>query len=84
MNTLKRGFIILVAGLFLAVVSIGGAQAATTLNSSKMNTSDKVKAKTQDQQHAIIKTGLTDKKIKSTKDTKGTRNTTRGIWIHNQ
>lgn len=36
MNTLKRGFILLVAVLFL-VVSIGGAQAGTTVKGSKSN-----------------------------------------------
>ena len=39
MNTLKQGFIVLVSLLFLAVVSIGGAQAANTIASSKSNAS---------------------------------------------
>ncbi len=40
MTGLRQGLIILVAGLFLAVVSIVGAQAGTTVRSSKSNSSD--------------------------------------------
>jgi hypothetical protein len=37
MNTLKRVFIVLVSVVFLAAVSIGGAQAGTTVKGGKSN-----------------------------------------------
>jgi hypothetical protein len=40
MTRLRQGLIILVAGLFLVVVSIGGTQAGTSVKSSKSNSSD--------------------------------------------
>lgn len=45
MNTLKKGFIILVSLLFLGVVSVG-TQAATTVKGSKNNSSFKKKLTT--------------------------------------
>ncbi|MBI4961796.1 MAG: hypothetical protein HY913_00830 [Desulfomonile tiedjei] len=42
MNILKRGFIILVSVVFLGVVSIGGAQATTTVKGSKSNADNMV------------------------------------------
>jgi len=42
MKTLKQAFIVLVAVLFFGAISVGGAQAGTTVKSSKSNSSDRV------------------------------------------